>query len=64
MSSPVRDPGNTPGESEMSWGPGPMPDPTREDPDPFDDLKAAFDVNKHSDDPAAQETYRYPYPNQ
>lgn len=58
----VRDPGDTPGESEFSWGPGLMPDPAKEPPNPFDDLKAAFDVNRKSDDPEAVEEYRYPWP--
>jgi hypothetical protein len=54
---PLRDPGETPGESEMSWGPGIMPDPNKEPPDAFDQLKAAHRVNLRSDDPEAVESY-------
>lgn len=62
MTRPIRDPGETPGESEMSWGPGIMPDPVKEPPSAFDSLKAAYDVNTKSDDPAATESFRYPWP--
>lgn len=52
-----RDPGETPGESENSWGPGLMPDPNLEPPHMEDQLRAAHRTNRHSDDPAYTETY-------
>lgn len=56
-----RDPGLTPGESEMGWGEGIMPDPNREPPSAFDLLKAAKRVNLRSDDPTATETFEGQY---
>jgi hypothetical protein len=56
MTTP-RDPGETPGESEFSWGPGMMPNPQKEPPHPYHDKKAASRTNRHSDDPDYQESF-------
>lgn len=56
MTTP-RDPGETPGETEFSWGPGLMPDPEREPPHLPDQLRAMHRTNKHSDDPAYVEVF-------
>lgn len=53
----VRDPGETPSESEFGFGAGMMPDPSAEPPSAFDLLKAAHRVNQKSDDPTAVETF-------
>jgi hypothetical protein len=57
MTTPIRDPGETPGESEFSWGSGVMPDPKREPPQPYHELKATHRTNRHSDEPDYVETF-------
>lgn len=54
MTTP-RDPGVTPKNSEMSWGPNLMPNPDDEPPHPYHGLKAASQTNRHSDDPTYEE---------
>lgn len=57
MTTPVRDPGDTPGESEFGWGEGIMPDPNKEPPHPYHELKRAHRTNLHSDDPTYTENW-------
>ncbi len=58
MTGPVtRDPGDTPGESEFSWGPGLMPDPEREPPHPYHNKIAASKTNRNSEDATYVENY-------
>lgn len=53
----ARDPGDTPGESEMGWGPGIMPNPDLEPPHLEHQLMAAHKTNQHSDDPTYVENF-------
>lgn len=56
MTAP-RDPSQTPGESEMGWGPNLMPDPEKEPPHHPDLLRAMHRTNLHSDDPTYVENF-------
>lgn len=62
MTTPIRDPGETPGESEFSWGALFMPDPDKELIHPYHAKKAASRTNRHSDDPTYVENFDGEYP--
>ncbi len=61
MSAPIRDPGETPGETEFGWGGGFMPNPDREPPHPYHAKKAASRTNRFSDDPNYTESFEGEY---